>query len=98
MGRLAKWAKAALKSVLTYQVQLVYISIYSGKGLILLSFAVSEIEHGVGWLVVLVQTRPRAAALTKMGIIAKHSGNYSAKWNFASPSLLGVLNHRRPQS
>ena len=40
-----------------------------------------------------MQTRPRAAALTKMGIIAKHSGDYSAKWNFASPSRLGVPNH-----
>ena len=47
----------------------------------------------VGWLVVFVQRRPRAAALTKMGIIAKHSGDYSAKLNFAAPSLLGVLNH-----
>ena len=28
-----------------------------------------------------------------MGIIAKHSGDYSAKWNFAYRSLLGVLNH-----
>ena len=53
----------------------------------------SEIENGVGWLVVLVQTRLRAAALTKMGIIAKHSGDYSAKWNFAPPSRLGVPNH-----
>ena len=52
----------------------------------------SEIENGVGWLVVLVQTRPRGAALTMM-IIAKHSGDYSAEWDFASPSRLGVPSH-----
>ena len=40
-----------------------------------------------------MQTRPRAADLTKMGIIAKHSGDYSAKGNFAYPSRLGVPNH-----
>ena len=55
----------------------------------------SVIENGVGWLVVLVPTRPRDAAPARWLTLAMHSGVYAAQLNFASMSLLGILKRQK---